>query len=245
MTPDCDHSLHSTRPDSVQVFDRLAERYDAWFESEEGRAIFGVEAACVREAMAGGRGRWLEVGVGTGRFAQALGVRDGVDPSRAVLEYARGRGIRTAVGFAERLPYLDAAFDGVVMVVTICFVSDAGRALRECARVLKPGGKLVVGLVPADSPWGRSYAEKGRSGHPFYSAARFYTCEEITRLAREAGFKEAGAKSCLFDPPGATPADISTRPGIVSGAGFAALAFVKADRRGVDLSRSATQTPEG
>lgn len=230
MTPNRDYSSRTT-PNSVQVFDQLAARYDAWFESPEGSAIFRVEAACVREAMGAPRGRWLEVGVGTGRFARALGIGDGVDPSREVLQYARSRGVRTAVGFAEHLPYPDAAFDGAVMVVTICFVSDPGRALRECARVLRPGGRLVVGLVPADSPWGQNYAEKGRAGHPFYSAAKFYTCEEIARLAREAGFTEAEAKSCLFEPPGTAPADISTRPGIVPGAGFVALAFTRNPNR--------------
>lgn len=212
-------------PHRVNPFDTEAVRYDRWFDSPRGRSIFALEVACLEGLRGEPRGRWLEVGVGTGRFAQALGVEEGVDPSQAVLRLARRRGVRTVRARGENLPYPDAAFDGILMVVTICFLADPEATLRECRRVLKPAGSLLLGLVPADSPWGRLYARKGREGHLFYSSARFYTCEQVITLAREGGFSFEGARSCLFSPPEGPLTDLSIREGVLSDAGFVALRF--------------------
>ncbi len=210
----------------VSAFDRFAQRYDAWFESPEGRVLFDLEVSCLRSLIGEPEGRWLEIGVGTGRFAEALGIREGIDPSPAVLRFAEHRGIRTAVASGEDLPWQEATFDGLLLVVTICFLRDPARALRECARVLKPSGRTVVGLVPADSPWGRRYARLGAEGHPFYSEATFYTCDEIVDLARDAGLVLSGARSCLFDPPETSVTDPTIRDEIAPGAGFVAMDFV-------------------
>ncbi len=211
----------------MDPFDREAARYDAWFDSPDGRQIFVQEAACLRELIGGLTGRWLEVGVGTGRFARSLGVKEGVDPSRAVLEMAAVRGITTQVGYGEDLPYPDNTFDGVLMVVTICYLVDPTKALKECRRVLKENGRLIVGLVPADSPWGKLYAQKGDEGHLFYSAATFYTCRQVVKLAAHADFTLNGVRSCLFTSPGRPVTYLSPRKGLVRNAGFVAFEFAK------------------
>lgn len=208
-------------------FDAHADRYDQWFESPRGRAIFALEAAALRELLGPKKGRWLEVGVGSGRFAVALGVEEGVDPSPAALAYAARRGVRTRLGRAEALPWPEAVFDGALMVVTICFVEDPSKALAECRRVLRPGGRLLTGLVPADSPWGRLYAQKARQGHLFYTPAKFYTCEQVARLAEAEGLAFRDARSALLAPPEAPEIDPSLRAGVVPGAGFVAMEFVK------------------
>ncbi len=209
------------------LFDHLAQRYDEWFESSTGRPIFEQEVDCLHSLIGRAEGRWLEVGVGTGRFAKALGIREGIDPSTAVLGYASNRGLSVEVGAGEDLPYADNTFDGVLMVVTICFLADPERALKECHRVMKVSGRLIVGLVPADSPWGKLYARQGRDGHRFYSAARFYTCEQVMNLITGAGFGFDEAMSCLFTPPGVQTGKQPPRKGIVTEAGFVGLAFRK------------------
>lgn len=214
----------------MNPFDTGADRYDAWFDSPRGRSIFGQENASLRELTGEPSGRWLEVGVGTGRFARALGVAEGIDPSEAVLRMAAQRGIRTRPGYAEDLPYDDGAFLGVLMVVTICFVAEPVKALGESGRVLSEAGRLIVGLVPADSPWGEFYAAKGRDGHPFYGEARFYTCDQVIRLAAEAGLIFDAARSCLFTRPEEPVTASLPREGIVPEAGFVALRFLKRAR---------------
>ena len=66
----------------------------------------------------------LEIGVGTGRFAEALKIRYGVDPAPKMLELARPRGIDTVLGYAEKLPFHNDTFDSVFMITTLCFVQD-------------------------------------------------------------------------------------------------------------------------
>jgi len=227
MTPGHTPSRRREGTRVVRVFNELAERYDRWFDAPDGRSIFQTEVACLRKLIGEADGRWMEIGVGTGRFAEALGIPEGIDPSGAVLAFAARRGIRTRLGYGENLPYRDAVFDGVLMVVTICFLADPPGVFAECARVLRAGGRLVVGLVPADSPWGRHYARLGCEGHPFYSAAKFHTCERVVELADEARFALERTRSCLFPLPGETVTDKSSRDGVVPGAGFAAMRFVR------------------
>jgi ubiquinone/menaquinone biosynthesis C-methylase UbiE len=213
------------RPMSA-AFDTLARRYDRWYDNAKGAAILHEELACLRLACPERCGRWLEVGVGTGRFASALGIAEGIDPSPKMLEYAVRRGIRTHSGNAESLPFQDGIFDGVLMALTLCFVQDARQTLRECARSLRPSGTLLLGIVPADSPWGELYARKAAEGHRVYSLARFRTVPETVALAEREDFVLRESASALFWKPG----DMAGREpriqrGAAEGSGFAALRF--------------------
>jgi len=207
-------------------FDTEVTRYDGWFDSADGRPIFVQETVCLRELIGEIDGRWLEVGVGTGRFAQALGIHEGVDPSLPALALAASRGIIVSQGVGENLPYSDRSMDGVLLVTTICFLPDPAKALAECHRVLKSNGRLAIGHVPADSPWGMLYARKAGEGHAFYSTARFYTSRQAIQLATDAGFYVQRGFSCLLNSPVA-PVHGPPRDGIVTGAGFVAILFVK------------------
>jgi ubiquinone/menaquinone biosynthesis C-methylase UbiE len=212
----------------TQAFDLIADSYDQWYDTSEGRAVLRAESACLRLLCAQCRGRWLEVGVGTGRFAALLGVAEGIDPSPRMLEIASRQGIKTYTGFAEDLPFTDESFEGVLLALTLCFVADSKRAVMECRRVLRPKGQLLVGAIPADSPWGRQYERKKAAGHPVYTHARFFTTSEIVALIESAGFDLQNAASTLLWGPGAAP-EIEPRvePGIVPEAGSLGLLFTK------------------
>ena len=207
-------------------FDKLTARYDAWYDSDQGSNIFAIEVACLRELLGDGGGKWLEVGVGTGRFAKELGVVDGLDPSLPMLGVAATRGLRGVAGGGESLPYLDACFDGVLLAITICFLDDPASVLHQCARVLTKDGSLIVGIVPADSAWGRFYRKQGREGHPFYAIAKFYSCDEVIGMAERAGFVFDEARSCLFGRPGEAVERCETsRTEVIAEAGFVGLRF--------------------
>jgi ubiquinone/menaquinone biosynthesis C-methylase UbiE len=207
-------------------FDVEADQYDSWFESCEGKEIFEIEKTCLRTLLQACKGRWVEVGVGSGRFAAAFGISQGLDPSSAMPVIATRRGILAVRGVGEDLPYRDSTFDGVLMVTTLCFVEDAERTLSECHRVLRDRGVLVVGIVPVESAWGQLYVAKGREGHSFYSKAKFYTCEQVVRMCAEAGFGLKKAMSCLQTYPGEEPMP-SLKEGIDESAGFVAIRFYK------------------
>jgi SAM-dependent methyltransferase len=102
--------------------------------------------------------RFLEIGFGTGRLAELVlaAAPDvhvaGVDPTPTMLDVARRRaGVRSAgdradlrLGNDAVLPWADASFDGVAALHSFQFWPDPSRSLREIARVLRPGGRLVL-----------------------------------------------------------------------------------------------------
>jgi ubiquinone/menaquinone biosynthesis C-methylase UbiE len=207
-------------------FDPIADDYDRWYDAPEGRAIFREETKCLRHLCRDFSGRWLEVGVGTGLFAEALDITHGIDLSAPMAVKALRRGVRVCVGHAEHLPFPKQVFDGVLMALTLCFLENPEKALQECARVLRGNGKLVLGTVPADSPWGRAYIRKRDEGHPVYAHARFHTINETVLLFEKMGFEVRRGCSALFWGPD-TPSNGCPRvePGIVSEAGFVGLLF--------------------
>ena len=190
---------------SWEIFDKLCEDYDRWFERSPGKEMFALERRCLEDALRGANKPWMEVGVGTGRFAEALGVEYGIDASAPMLEKARARGIEVVEGRAESLPYEGDSFGAVLMVVTICFLEDPLASIRECFRTTQPGGVLAVGIVPADSSWGRDYQKKKESGHPYYSNARFYTVSQVEQMGTSAGYEVDGVFSTLFEGVGKQP----------------------------------------
>ncbi len=210
---------------AVNPFDQSAERYDGWFDEPRGRAIFESEVQCLRPFVTDAFRPWLEIGVGTGRFAQALGVEHGIDPSPAMLEMAAKRGISVRQGVGEELPYEDGSFGGVMIVVSLCFVSDSERVMREAARVLRGGGRFVIGIIPANSPWGEMYAAMAEEGHPFYSKARFFTVAEVADMAKSAGFESRGAYSTLVAGPDSEIRRPLVYGGTLPAAGFVAMSF--------------------
>ena len=108
--------------------------------------------------------RVLEVGPGTGyyvlqavRWLEPGGTLDILDIQQEMLDHtmhrARAMGVLNIVprrGDAQALPYPDDHFDSAYLVATLGEVPDKGQALRELGRVLKRGGRLVVGEVLFD-----------------------------------------------------------------------------------------------
>jgi SAM-dependent methyltransferase len=184
-----------------EIFEREAARYDAWFDSEDGKMLFASELLGLRQLSDDLPRPWLEVGVGTGRFADGLGIDFGIDPAFRILQYAKRRGIRTVRALGQMLPFKDEKFGAVFVIGTLCFADDPAGLLREAVRVTRPEGGIVVAIVPAESPWGRFYASRGKAGHVFYSAARFYTLKELRDLARVAGLQIDRVVSTLFGSP--------------------------------------------
>jgi ubiquinone/menaquinone biosynthesis C-methylase UbiE len=208
------------------IFDPIANAYDGWYDTPEGSAIFREEVKCLRAFRCDYSGRWLEVGVGTGRFAKVLGVTHGIDFSVRMAEKAALRGVRVQVGRAEQLPFRRDSFDGVLMALSLCFLNNPEAAFLECARVLRDNGRLVLGTIPADSPWGRAYIKKGVEGHPAYSHARFHPLTETMRIAEKANFDFRQSISALFWKPGSSrPGPSRIEPGVHAAAGFVGLLF--------------------
>jgi ubiquinone/menaquinone biosynthesis C-methylase UbiE len=184
-------TIHQTTP-----FNTYHVRYDAWFTRYE--AAYHSELLAIR-ALLPWQGLGLEIGVGTGRFAVPLGVKVGVDPSKAMLAYAIKGGVSGIQGVAEALPFTDAVFDYGLVVTTICFVDDPRAMLNEAHRVLKPGVPLIIGFVDRTSMLGQHYLTY-QAENVFYREARFYSALEVEKLLNDAGFVDQTWGQTLSKP---------------------------------------------
>ena len=137
----------------------------------------------------------LDVGTGTGRMLQVFGTgvcrAEGIDVSREMLAVARanleGAGLRNCVlrkGDMYRLPYPDASFDAVTIHQVLHFADDPARAIAETARVLRPGGHLLVAdFAPHNLEYLRDEHEHRRLGFSDFQVLSW--CERICLETRE------------------------------------------------------------
>lgn len=177
-----------------KIFDDHYNQYENWFEVN--KAAYQSEIKTL-EALIPANASGLEIGVGSGLFAQPLGIKEGVDPSVSMLKLARERGIRTRHGTAENLPYENNAFDFVLLVTSICFLDDVDKSLKECYRVLKSAGQIIIGYVDRESEIGKTY-EKHKEKSLFYREAHFFSTDELITYLKKHGFGNFEFRQTLF-----------------------------------------------
>ena len=142
----------------------LPAAYRAWRTSDLGRITDRIEEELILTLTAPvAVKKVLDVGRGDGVLSVTLARQGanvtGVDVDRSMLEAARdrARGAHADAtyieGNARSLPFADGTFDVVVAITVLCFVPDAGSAVSEMARVLRPGGRLVIGELGRHSLW--------------------------------------------------------------------------------------------
>lgn len=168
----------------LEVFKNFSLEYDKWFENHE--VEYALELKAIREYLPK-EGDGLEIGAGTGRFTQPLGISLGVEPSEAMRSLALSRGANTVAGTAESLPVVDATYEYAVLVATVCFLDEPELAFKEVYRVLKAEGLIIVGLIDKDSKLGKKYEEK-KNISKFYKNANFHSVVEIQKKLENAGF---------------------------------------------------------
>jgi SAM-dependent methyltransferase len=139
--------------------------------------------------------RVLDVGCATGGFAIAIARRAGAqvigcDLSLPFLGYARTKpagGVKWTAGDGQCLPFVDEAFDCVVMSLVLHQVADRGRAVGEAFRVLRKPGVLVVRTILPDDVAGR-IPFRFFPTPVFQQAAVMPSLDELAEWASAAGF---------------------------------------------------------
>ncbi len=137
----------------------------------------------------------LDVGCGNGLFTVPLAENHhlcGIDFSEGMIEYAFANGLDAKQGSAEELPYEDDSFDAVLSIEMIQCVPNFKKAIEEMARVLKPGGKLVLQTLNRRS-WLRRFHSLFEKN---YRELHMFRSEELRELAEGAGL---GVRSVVYN----------------------------------------------
>lgn len=207
----------------IKAFKAHKNRYEDWFDNHREAYISELLAMQLYIPI---DGKGLEIGIGTGRFAKPLGVGFGIDPCREMLATAAERGVICVEAIAESLPFSDDSFDYALIVTTICFVDSPDKMLSECSRVIKPGGRLIIGFIDRQSAMGQQY-EIHKQENIFYKDATFYSTAEIENLLNKAKFKIIGRAQTLEHRLAATQIIEAVR----TGTGQCAFVVIAAEKK--------------
>jgi len=186
--------------------------YAPWRETALGAVTERLERAAVLDLAGPLAGRdVLDVGCGDGTYAVAAaraGARvTAVDRLAAAVEAARRNAADAAVPLELRvadalaLPFPGERFDVVLAVTVLCFVPEPRRAVAEMARVLRPGGVLVLGELGRWSMWAAWRRLRAWAGSRTWQAARFWTTAELRELLHQAGLAPGRERGAAFYPP--------------------------------------------
>lgn len=200
--------------------DQEAQAYDSWYESKLGQFVDQLETELAFSMFSPRSGmKILDAGCGTGNFTLKLAGRGleviGVDISPPMLEKAREKVARIdkelKISFKEmnvlETEFPDSYFDGIFSVAVIEFLEDEKKEdlIQEMFRVVKPGGKVLIGSINADSDWGRMYQRLGKTEDSVFSYAHFTTPEKLQQIEKD---KLQASKECLFISPDAEAREI-------------------------------------
>lgn len=187
-----------------------------------GRALSGQQLQAWISAFAAVLPGWrplagLDVGSGTGRLtpalAEAFGPVTGVEPSVRMREMAQAQsrhpGVRYLAGSAEDLPVPSGSADYALMFLSWHHVQDKPRAARELARILRPGGRLLLRGNFSDhhpEPWWLDHFPRGVEA----DTALFQPLHEVIAMFTAAGWRVAGF-GMVTQPSDGTRADMLER----------------------------------
>lgn len=189
-------------------FDSLAREYDLWYLMPLGALVDALEKDAVFSlAEVRGGEAALDAGCGTGNYSLELVRRGarvrGIDPSAKMLEIARGKAheqglpVEFTHGFVEDLPFPDQTFDLITSITVLEFASSPEVAVAEMVRTLRPGGRLVLGVLNSWSLWALTRRLKRKE--TIFSRAHFFSPLELAALLRPNG--NVAWQTAVFVPP--------------------------------------------
>ncbi|WP_292395963.1 class I SAM-dependent methyltransferase [Methanoculleus sp. UBA303] len=193
-----------------QHYDEVADIYDDRYDGNRGKYYHRHISDHVMSVLPK-RGFLLDLGCGTGLFVQRYveegGEAVGLDISPGMVRHGRQRCPESGfcVGTADVLPFRDATFDALASLLAFSYVTDPEAMLRECYRVLKPGGRIAIctlsrtvftSLVPVIYQVGEKVGLKKVGVGDFDE--HYYTNAEIASLLGAAGFDDVSVGRCSF-----------------------------------------------
>lgn len=176
-------------------FNIYTEEYEKWFKENEN--TFQSELLAIRQVVPIGK-KGIEIGIGSGIFAEQLDIKFGIDPSEKMLDLARKRNLNVVNGFAQNLPFPDESFDFAVFITSICFIKNPDKAIKEAYRILRKEGEIIIAFIDKHSKLGQ-ILDKEKDSSKFYSVASFCSVSEIIKIIENNEFKVSEIIQTLID----------------------------------------------
>lgn len=192
-------------------FNRGAVDFESWFKNNEN--LFYSELNALNE-MVSDPENCVSIGIGNGLFAEKMGIKKGVEPSTAMAELARAKGIDVKLGRAEDIPLEDESCSQVLLGTILAYVEDKEKAVKEAYRILNKGGEVIISILPAEGAFALLYRLTNQEGYydknlapaypypmEFIEDTEWISSGELISLMKKAGFKNIEAVQTLLNNP--------------------------------------------
>jgi len=151
------------------------------------------------------QGRLLDVGCGSGtqiEMMHSIGwSAEGVDHDAVAVKHARRKGLRVNLGTLEAQEYPEYHFDAVVMSHVIEHVHNPLRLMKECYRILKSGGRVVL-VTPNGKSWGHRMFQDAWLGLDPPRHLHVFTPRSLCQLVERAGFQDLSVSTTVREADG-------------------------------------------
>lgn len=180
----------------MALFDQSAKDYDSWCNTPIGSYVDSLEKQLIEDVAFPKKGEAaIDLGCGTGIYSIWLAEKGlsvtGVDISKEMLKVAKEKSDdkHLAIDYKQadlyHLPYADETFDLAVCNIVLEFVDSPELVIAESLRVLKKGGRLVVGMIGKHSDWAKTYQERAKQNkNSVFAQAQFFSSKEIRHFSK-------------------------------------------------------------
>lgn len=176
----------------------IAPKYARQFGRDH--LIFEIERRAFHSILFSLPKPYPALATGIGRLARTLEIPGGIGKGRNLRQMSRAR--------------------KVPVICTLGLPPSPALLLKECHHLLRREGKILVGFIPQESPWGRFYVHAQKRGRLIHRLAGPYPLKKVEHMMMAAGFSIQEYFSTLFQKPGAVKEPENPMRGYRSQAGF-------------------------
>jgi len=187
---------------SLYNFNKQAETYDEYYNSEIGKRIDQEEKKCVKQFLDKQvKGKILELGSGTGHWSKWISEQGfqvhGIDIAEEMLEKAKSKNILNSefeIMSMTDLKFKDNSIDSIIAITSLEFSIDLDKTFSEIKRVLKPNGYLITAVLNSKSIIGVH-----KKNNTTFADANFFTKTQLKKRLEKFGNPEFSEAAYLND----------------------------------------------
>lgn len=162
----------------MNSFDYTAAKYEQWFQ--KNHELFKSELKAIQNLIEEDLGEALEIGVGTGVFAKALNIKEGIEPSKEMAKYATQRGIDVTISTIEEFQ-IEKKYNSIFMITVDPFIKNLEGVFNKIHSVLTNSGCVYLVILDRETPLGKIY-NKNKEQDENYKYANFYSFDEVSKM---------------------------------------------------------------